>query len=175
MAIIQTPQGTVNYAVFINGDRHDVGIATVDLPEIAFKTATVSGAGIAGEFEAPFLGQTESLEVTLNFSSVSSDLTKFIQPGSFLLTLRAASQEYDNGTGRTVVVPTRIEARAQSTGLGMGTLGPAVGTESTVTLSILALQLFRGPEKILDIDKPNGKFEANGVDFMRGVNRALGR
>ena len=43
-----TPDKTINYRVYKDGNNQ-LGIATVDLPDLSYMTDTISGAGFAGD------------------------------------------------------------------------------------------------------------------------------
>ena len=57
------------YEVYHEGTRL-LGMADVELPELKYKTNTISGPGIMGDLELPGLGHTESLELTLNWRRI---------------------------------------------------------------------------------------------------------
>ena len=48
------PEQTIAYRVYHDGTDM-IGVATIDLPEIAYMTETISGSGVAGEIENPTL------------------------------------------------------------------------------------------------------------------------
>ena len=60
----------INYEVYAEGERF-LGHASIDLPEIAYMTQTISGAGIAGEIDLPSRWLTSSLTMTFHWRSVT--------------------------------------------------------------------------------------------------------
>ena len=79
----------INFEVFKGGNRK-LGMADVTLPDINYKTATISGAGIGGEIEMPTPGQTESMETEISWRTINEDVTE-------LLAMRSHDLEFRGG------------------------------------------------------------------------------
>ena len=93
--------GVTNFAVYEDATEY-YGMAEVTLPEITQISEEVKGAGIAGTFDGTFVGHLETMSLTLNFRSVTTDAIKLAEPRKHQLDLRAAQQSWDNSTGRYV-------------------------------------------------------------------------
>ena len=63
------PEQTISFRVYHDG-TDQIGVATIDLPELSYMTESLSGAGIAGEIDSPTLGMTESMTLIMSFNSV---------------------------------------------------------------------------------------------------------
>lgn len=167
------PDKTTGYTVFDEG-QNMLGVATADMPEIAYMTETLSGAGIAGETEVPAIGQFGSMELGLNFNSISKDLTSFVAPKSKMIDLRAAMQEYESGTGEIKTVPVRITLNILPKGSALGSLAPATKTDTTVNAEVTYLKMWVNNELKVEIDKFNYICIIEGTDYLEEVRAALG-
>ena len=101
----------IQYEVYDNGTRL-LGIATVELPELKFKTTEVSGAGVAGTLDTPIQGSTESLELKISWRTLYKTAVKMLKHGAISLSLRAALQAYDARTGAMVFARKDVRDRA---------------------------------------------------------------
>lgn len=174
MAINVVPERTINYRVSVEGQRDPVGTATVDLPELTPMTDTISGAGIAGEYDSPTIGHLESMSVTLNFRTITGSMASLARPGAIDLTLRASMQQYDSATGITSTSRVRIAIRGINKGLALGSIEPSAVTDSTVEFEVLALRLFVDDKEVIGIDKAAFKYVVNGIDYLAQVRADLG-
>ena len=163
----------VNFEVFKEGDRW-LGMADVTLPDIGYKTATLSGAGIGGEIDMPTPSQTESMQLEINWRTINGDVTELLQPRAHDLELRGANEHYDAGTGELKYESVKINVRGLPVSGGLGTLKPADHTESKNTLELLYLKITIDGEKKVEIDKLNYIHFVNGTDFAEPIRNALG-
>ena len=173
MAINEVRDKLVNYEVFIAGDRK-LGMADVTLPEIGYKTDTLSGAGIGGEIDMPTLGQTESMELQINWRTINGDVTELLKQEAHDLELRGANQHYDAGTGKFRVQPVKINVRGVPKSGNLGKFEPSAKSDAGTTLELLYLKVTIDGEKKVEIDKLNYIHYVNGTDYLADVRTALG-
>ena len=174
MAVINNVvEQTTNYEVFVNGNR-SLGTATVDLPELNYVTNEISGAGVAGKFDSPTLGHTENMEVTLHWRNIFETPIQLLDQDAVMLTLRAAVQSYDAGTGLTRIIPVRADVRALAAGSELGKLEPGEQSETTNKFNLDYIKIEIDNKTIVEHDKFNFKHVINGKDILAKVRSALG-
>ena len=66
------PEAYLDFFVYEDGETL-VGVAQVTLPDIAFMTASLTGAGVGGTVETPLAGMLEAM--VRNAANVADDLT----------------------------------------------------------------------------------------------------
>lgn len=168
------PEQTIAYRVYHNGSDM-IGVATVELPEIAYMTETLSGAGIAGEIENPTLGIVESMTVKFSFTSVTAEIFNTLDwTRSALYECYSALQMTDDATGQRISVPYRINVLGRAKSFPLGTLeqGKKHGNEQELEVTRLEV-LLDGEEKFL-FDKLNFIHRVNGTDLLATVRAQMG-
>ena len=173
MAINNINEQTINYEVFVEGNRA-LGTASVDLPEINYLTSEIKGAGVAGQLDVPTLGHLESMEMTLHWRSIFERPTNLLAQNAIMLSLRGAMQLYDAATGILKALPVRIDARCLSAGLTLGKLEPSEQTDTESTFKIDYLKITIDGRKEFEHDAFNYIHEVDGTDYLAGVREALG-
>ena len=87
-------QAVINFACYEDA-KDFLGLASVTLPDVDFITTTVSGAGIAGNVEAPIIGHMNAMTAQLKFRTFSTESLKLQEPREHNVDLRAPQQVYD--------------------------------------------------------------------------------
>lgn len=173
MAVNVLADKLVNYEVFKDGVRK-LGTADVTLPELNYKTATMSGAGIAGDIEMPTPAQTESLELKLKWRTLDVNATELLALKSHDLEIRGANEVYDSATGEIIMRPVKVNVRGLPKGGSLGSFTPADHTDSENTLELVYLRVTVDGKKKVEIDKLNYIHYVNGVDYAAELREALG-
>ena len=173
MSVYNVHEQVINYEIFVNGNRC-IGTANVELPELTYKTQTVSGAGVAGEYEAPTLGQLESLELKLTFRALYEYPIALMQQTAVILSCRGAVQLYDAGNGTLKPLPVRVDARGRIKSGSLGKLEPTEMMETEITFECDVLAVYINNAEYFMIDKLNFVNRVNGTDFLASVRYALG-
>lgn len=148
------------------GKKQLSGLIDAEMPSITFLTDTISGAGIAGELDSALIGQTEAMETVLNFRLPTKEALELMSPNGTKLTLRAGMQTIDKSTGTTLPQGFRVVMSIKPKGLELGSLTVGEGTETSVTFEVLAISVYVADASIVEIDKLNGVFRINGVDYL---------
>lgn len=161
-----------NYEVFF-GETRILGHASIDLPDLKFKTATIAGAGITGDIEMATPGTTESLELTLNWRSIHSDLSEFSTQQAIDLVLYGSQHIYDQSKGSARAQQVKINVRGIPKNTPLGKFEPASITESKNTLEVLYLKVTVDNEVIFELDKLNYIYVVNGTDYLEDTRKAL--
>lgn len=84
-------QAVINFACYEDA-KDFLGLASVTLPDVDFIVATVSGAGIAGNVEAPIIGHMNAMTAQLKFRTFSAESLKLLEPREHNIDLRARSR-----------------------------------------------------------------------------------
>ena len=173
MPINEVRDKLVNYEVFKEGTRK-LGMADVTLPDIDYKTETLSGAGIGGEIDMPTLGQTNGMETSISWRTLNEDVTELLEQKAHDLEFRGANQHYDAATGKFRVQAVKVNIRGVPKKGGLGKLEPASRSDSENVLETLYLKVTIDGEKKVEIDKLNYIHFVNGTDYLAEVRQALG-
>lgn len=173
MSVNEVRNHLINYEVYEDGSRL-LGTATIDLPEISYKTVTLSGAGVAGDIDFPSLGMTENMECTLHWRTINGDVTSLLDPRAHNLTLRGAMQNYDAGQGIIKVQAVKIDIRALPTSGTMGKFEQASETDTETAFSLDYFKLSIDGAELVEIDKLNYIHKIGGTDRLADVRAAVG-
>ena len=99
------PEQTIAYRVYYGGTDM-LGIASVEMPQVQYITETIGGSGVAGEYESPAKGMTQSMTAKLSFISQTTDFYKLFEPSEQnLLELYASVQQADTATSVRKEIP----------------------------------------------------------------------
>ena len=169
----QIPERLINFNVY-SGNDVLLGVAEVELPALEAMTDTISGAGIAGEYESPVLGHFGSMTATFSFRTLTDAGKTLLAQKSHEITIRGAQQVQNRATGAFDVQSVRVAMRATPKNLELGTFAVASTTDTSMEMEVTYIKIDVSGVTIVELDKLNTKFEVNGVDFLRGVRDALG-
>jgi P2 family phage contractile tail tube protein len=168
------PERTINYKVYDSNSKALMGLATIELPEIAALTDTVSGAGIAGEVDSPTIGHTGSLETTLTFRTIEAAATSLSAPKAHAIDCRSSQQVYDSANGVYKTVPVRVSMRGITKSSSLGSLEINAATDTEVVLEVVYLKIWIDNKERVEIDKYNYKYVVDGVDYLAQTRRDMG-
>lgn len=157
-----------------NTGRKQVGITgEVTLADFEALTASISGAGILGEYEAVVAGHFSSMEQEIPFRVVNKDYFDMVAPTKAVdLTLRGAIQHTDRATQNTTYVGLRVVFRGKCKKVKPGTVKLHDVMDASITLELTYILIELDGEKKLELDKLNPKYVVNGEDMLAKV-RAL--
>ena len=163
------PEKVVNFNVYDDTEKL-VGVsAEVTLPNFEAMTETVSGAGIAGEYESVTPGHFGSQTLELPFRTLMDPSFSLMRNEGRSLVLRAAQQSYDVAAGKTEKRPLKITVRGQPKGLNLGTMAVGGLTESTNIMEVLYIKIEENNRTVLEFDKLNFIFKIYGEDMLGGI------
>lgn len=169
MAVNPLPEKVVNFNVYDEGEKL-VGITgEVTLPNLEAMTETISGAGIAGEFESPTPGHFGSITIEIPFRVILDKSFQLMVPGGRTITLRASQQSYDIAGGVLQHRGLKIALKVMPKNLELGTLGVGVPTNTTNALEVLYMKIEEGGNALLELDKINFIYVVNGVDVLKDI------
>lgn len=168
------PEKLNDFAVYLEGETSQLGLATVDLPDMQALTEETAGAGIAGKVENPVVGHYDSMTMKLNWRMMTSNVSILSAPKVHALDLRGALQKYNAAEGTVGFTALKIVARGmpKNTGLGKFVSGKMMDNASEFELSYLKISI--DDEPVVEIDKYNHVCTVHGVDYLARVREILG-
>ena len=121
------PEQTIAFRAYFQGTDL-LGVATIEMPQVQFLTETISGSGVAGEYESPALGMTQSMSAKLSWVSQTKEFYKLLDATlPPLLELRASVQREDEATGIRKAVPLLVTLLAVKGIVGEDRVPQALG------------------------------------------------
>lgn len=170
-----TTETTVITSAMYEDDAEYVGIAEVTMPSMAFLTQTISGTGIAGEYETVILGQLSAMELGLKMLILSKQAIQLSTPEVHKWEFREVQQKLENSTGALEVTGVKHIVQAVPKSMGGGTIKNNSTSDPEIKASVKYWAEYRDGEKILELDPLNCICYVNGVDYMEKVRQALGK
>ena len=155
-----------------DGDKL-VGVTDeVTIPDIVCKTAEIAGAGIAGSYAAPVIGQYDSIKQDVPFRIFYADMADYMNPGkNVTLNMRAAVQVTNRSTGETDVSGIRYLVVGKPTQVSPGSLKLGNSMGSKVTIEVLRMVIEIDGEKQFELDKINSILIVGGKDLMEKIRK----
>lgn len=167
-------QSNINFAVYEDGQEY-LGMASVDLPTLAFLTQNINGAGIMGNIEAVILGHVDAMTLGLHFRTTTPASIRLSEPRRHTIDLRVA-QQVENAVNNSIgVVPEKHVLVVEPKSHNVGSIAPASPSNGSGEYAVRYWATFLNGKKVREIDPMAGKCEINGVNYLDPVNKALGK
>ena len=169
MSIANIPEIINDFNVYKSGSKL-IGVSDeVTLPDFEAMTETISGAGIAGEYETNNPGHFSSIEMEVPFRVLYGDIFQMLDTTKIIdLTMRGSVQVTD-GTGTKSHVGMRVAVRGSTKKISGGSLKAGSPMSSSVTLEVTYIKIENNGKTALELDKLNGVFVVNGKDIMSAI------
>ena len=168
MASVVIPSSLENFELFIESDR-SLGTVDITLPKLTAKTVDVEGAGIGGTISLPTQGQTDNLEVEVNFRAVTDSTIKLAQ-----IKAHGAINCWNASEGAYQTKQVRVSMRAIPSEFDLGKLASASTMDHKVTMTLSYLKVSVDGTKMIEIDKFNYIQYLYGTDYLAATKAALG-
>lgn len=167
-------ESVINFAVYEDSVEY-VGMATATLPNLSALVQTISGAGIAGNVEAPILGHYDAMTLGLSFRTTTSQSVKLSEPRRHNIDLRVAQQVEDTVAGAVKVQNVKhVLVVVPKTETG-GSVAPASPTNGSGEYSVRYWATYIDGTKVREIDPLNFICFMNGIDYLADVRKAIGK
>lgn len=168
------------HAAYINLEVYEdsvnmMGVAKVSLPDIGFKTVTVSGAGMSGDLEIPLIGMLESMTMTIDFLSTTSSAVSLMAPRKHQLDLRVAEENWDVENAEAEIQADKYVVVVMPKTIKPGTVAPATAADTSGEFSVYYYAAYKDGETLWEIDKRTMKCTIGGVDYSAELRKALGK
>lgn len=170
---MKVDNGTLNYRVYEDAVTF-FGMAEVQLPDIESMAEEIKGAGISGAFDGVFMGHVNSMSATFNFRSVTTDVTKMMEPRAHQITVLASQQLWNSEAGVFTETPIKHVLIGTPKKYSPGKVAPASPTDTSVELAISYFATFIDGAKKTEVDPINCVFFMNGKDWLTTLRRNIG-
>jgi len=168
------PESLIDFKVY--EDKNDyLGIAQVGLPDIAYITQTITGAGIAGNVEAVLIGMMDVMTTTMQFRSCTDAAAKLAKPIAHQIDLRVAEQYWDSVGGQRVVQADKYVMKIIPKKTAAGNVTPASPADANGEYSTYYYAAYKDGKQLWEIDPHNYICVIDGVDYLAPVRKALGK
>lgn len=164
----------VNFSIYEDAVEY-LGMAEVNLPEIAAMVEEIKGAGIAGNVEAVVIGHFEAMTLTLNFRTVTDATIRLNEPRIHMIDLRAAQQSENTATKNIDIDGMKYIMRVRPKKFAPGKVGVATVADASGEYAITYYAIYKNGVKKLEIDQLNFIYYVDGVDYLADVRKALGK
>ncbi|CDX01300.1 Phage tail tube protein FII-like protein [Desulfitobacterium hafniense] len=168
------PEKLNDFRIYINGSTDLKGTADLQLPSFESMTETVSGAGIAGEYESPNIGHFSSMKFTINWKMITGELTEFLKPEVMMIDCRLANQEYNAVQGKHEFKANRVVVKGIPTTNDLGKAEKGSTYDGSSEIEVLYIKVQRDGKTLVELDKINYIYIVDGVDYMVKLRTALG-
>lgn len=169
----QVPEKLTGYSVFLNGTDY-LGVANVTLPSFEAMTASVTGAGIAGEIDSPSVGLFGPMSCALNWRTIEQTAARLQAPVSHAIDFRGNQQTYDTVAGQYLDVGVKVSVRAVPKTFNLGNFEQNAVTDSSNEFEITYIKVVINGKIMIELDKYNFIYIVNGVDYMAAKRANLG-
>lgn len=147
-----------------------VGITDeITLPNLETMTETISGAGIAGEFDSPTIGHFGALTLELPFRTLTDKNFSLFDERARIIYLRGSVQHYDASEGIRKNTPVKVTVKGTPKGLDLGKFGKGKAMESKNTIEVMYIKVEIDNKEVLELDKINYIFKVNGEDKLESI------
>ena len=168
------PEAYIDFEVY-EGKTNYCGISKADLPNIAYLTQQITGAGIAGNIEAVLTGMVDAMTLGLEFRSATDAAVALMTPVKHELDLRVAEQYWDTNSQKKEVLADKYVLVVIPKNFNPGSVAPASPADTKSEFSVYYYAGFKDGKKMWEIDPFNYICVIDGVDYMADVRKALGK
>lgn len=168
------PEKLNDFRIYVNGSTDLKGVADLQLPSFESMSETVSGAGLAGEYESPNIGHFSSMKLTINWKMITGELTEFLRPEVIMLDCRLANQEYNAVKGKHEFKANRVVVKGMPTTNDLGKAEKGATYDGSSEIEVFYIKVQRDNKTLVELDKINYIYKVDGVDYMEKLRNALG-
>ncbi len=171
--INDVPEKLIGFRIY-KDDSVLMGVGDAELPEIEPMKETVSGSGIAGEFESPVIGHTGSLVAKLKFRTLTKDASALAAFAAHQLTFRGSIQVLDSSTGNFAPVGLKVVTKSLPLKFNLGKLETGKMMDTAQEFECVYLKVVLDNEAVLEIDKLACLYKVGDDDVLAKVREHLG-
>jgi len=168
----------INFKVYMDGSHISNAMGTVTLPTITMMSDTLSGSGIAGEFDSPTIGHTQSITATMNLRKITDSHFQVLDGDFHIFDCRYTGQIKDGDSGANTIDKTSVLLKGTCSNINLGTIGPGQVQDASFDLSVAYIKVEYNGAVQLEISKMDmmHKVMKNGqlVDVLEETRSFLG-
>lgn len=167
------PEVINNFNVYNDANRVVGTTGEMNLADIQAITATVSGAGLLGEYNTAVIGMFQSMSQEIPFRMVDKDFFGMLNTGEqSKIVLRSSVQQRNRETGGTLSTQAmRIVYRGHPTAAKFGTVKQGDMMNAAITLELTYILVEIGGTVMLELDKLNSIYKVNGKDLLADIRK----
>lgn len=165
------PEVINNFRVYNDANRIMGTTAEINIAELQAMTATVSGAGILGEYDTSVVGMFQSMSQEIPFRMIDRDYFNMLNTGEqSKIVLRSSVQQRNRETGGTISTSAmRFVFRGHPTAAKFGTVKIGDLMNASITLELTYLLAEIGGMTMLELDKLNSVYKVAGKDLLKDI------
>lgn len=163
----------IGYRIYEDATEYR-GIAKVTLPDIEFYTTTISGAGIAGEYEEAIMGHMKAMRMNMDFTNFGENAMALATPVDHTIDLREVQQARNMTAGKVEVIPVKHVAVVRPVKMSLGALETATPSNASGEYTVSYYARYVGGKKTIELDPLGYICMINGVDYLAPVRKAMG-
>ena len=167
------PEKLINFECWDQGNRM-VGIADVVLPNLAYMTETVSGAGLGGEFDSPTIGHFQSMSTTINWRILTDENAIYVAPNVYHFDFRGSKQFLNHSVGALEEQQLKVVMRVIPKSLNLGNLQKASPMGNSGEFEVLYIKITLNNRPRIEIDKIAFICIVDGVDYLATTRQHMG-
>lgn len=164
----QIPEVINNYNVYNgDGDRMIGVTGETTIMDLVAKVSEITGAGIAGSYNAVVIGHFDSMAQTVNFRILTQEGLTDLAPGMTVrLNLRGAMQYRDTASGEIGEVGVRFVVGGQVKQLSPGSLSAGNMMNASVQIEVTYGLFEFDSTPCIEVDKLNTVYRVDGKDLL---------
>ncbi len=165
------PEVINNFRVYNDASKLMGTTGEITLADFQAITATISGAGILGEYNTSVIGMFQSMQQEIPFRMIDEDYFRMLNTGEqSKIVLRSSVQQRNRETGGTLSTKAmRIVFRGHPTAAKPGTdkIGEMMNASITLELTYVLIEL--DGKVMIELDKLNSVYKVNGKDLLKDI------
>lgn len=167
------PEKITNFNVYSDGEKLVGVTGEVTLPKLESMTETLTGAGIAGEFESSTPGHYKAISIDIPFRVLYDHSFEMMLPKGQTITLRGSQQFYDASSGQMINRQLKITLKVMPKGIELGKFSIGKPTETKNTLEVSYIKIEEDGKTLLELDKINFICNINGTDVLAEIRKQI--
>lgn len=165
--------GTIDFHVYEDGKKY-LGMASVQLPNIAQKMLSVSVAGTGGDVEVPS-GRVDAMTATFNFHTVTPAAYSLSTMRRHMVELREVHQDMDNASGALQGELVKYVMAIMPKSENLGQVQPSSPQAVSGEYAVHSLKMFFGGELQRHVDPVNNiNWDKDNGNILGEYARMLG-
>lgn len=167
------PEIMVDFNVYNQAEKLIGSGPEIELPEFESITATVSGAGVMGEYETSAPGHFSSMEIEIPFRTITDEASSLNEPRRQQLVFRGSIQYYNRIRGINEHRPLKVVIAGKPKGLSPGKMIKSEQMEATAKIEIEYIKLETDGKTLVELDKLNSIYVVNGRDYYETIRNMI--
>lgn len=165
------PEVVNNFRVYNDAAKVMGTTGEIKLAQLQAMTATVSGAGILGEYTTSVVGMFQSMQQEIPFRMIDKDYFGMLNTGEqSKVVLRSSVQQRNRETGGTLSTQAmRFVFRGHPTAADPGTVKIGELMNASITLELTYVLAEIGGVVMLELDKLNSIYKVMGEDLLADI------